>query len=319
VILLWPTRRAGNSSWTDAYLQQASAMLDQFIAQFNVDTNRIFISGASEGVHAAWDVIAMRPSCFAAAGLTAGWQGSAKVASVKDVPVWAWCAANDDAGQLGNTQAFVNSLRRAGANLIYTEYATGGHLGGILMGFCTPSLVDWFLAQRRGVLPSAEPLLTITSPTAQAVLATGATNVSLVGTAAALGQAVTRVTWQNTADNQTGTASGTNTWSVTEIPLVLNRTNLLIVTATTTSWAAGYGGNTTINDTLRVIQTPVRAMLRWQGTNAVLSWTGGGPPFRVQLATDLTLGDWTDLLLNVMPPVAVSLSGMAGFFRIVGQ
>lgn len=319
VILLWPTRRAGDEYWTDAYLRQASAMLDQFIAQFTVDTNRIFICAESEGVHAAWDVIAMRPGFFAAAGLAAGWQGSAQAASVKDVPVWAWCARDDDAGQLGNTQAFVSSVRRAGANLIYTEYATGGHLGGILMGFSTPPLVDWFLAQRRGMLPSGEPFLAITSPTPQANLPTGATNVSLAGTAAALGQAVSKVTWQNTANNRTGTAFGANTWNVTDVPLVLNRTNLIILTATTTSWSAGSGGNTTFNDTLAVIQAPIRAMLSWQGTNAVLNWTGGGPPFSVQLATDFTLGDWTDRFLNVTPPVTLSLTGMAGFYRIVGQ
>jgi hypothetical protein len=46
VIVLWPTRRAGDQSWTDSYLRQASALLDQFIAQFGVDTNRIFITGA---------------------------------------------------------------------------------------------------------------------------------------------------------------------------------------------------------------------------------------------------------------------------------
>ncbi len=318
-ILLWPTRRAGDASWTEAYLRQTLAMLDEFIGQFSVDTNRVFVMGESEGVHAAWDAIARRPGFFAAAGLAAGWQGSAVVASVKDVPVWAWCAADDDAGQLSNTRIFVNSLRRAGANLIYTEYATGGHLDGILMGCRTPALVDWFLAQRRGVPPSTEPLLTIASPTAEAVLPTGATNVSLAGTAAALGQAVSNVTWQNTANNSSGNASGTNTWNVVSIPLVADRTNLLTVTATTTSWAAGYAGNTTFNDTLTVIQAPVRAMLGWQGANAVLSWSGGSPPFRVQSATDLTLGDWADLLLNATSPLTLSPTGMTGFYRIVGQ
>ena len=83
---------------------------------------------------------------------------------------------------------------------------------------------------------------------------------------------------------------------MTGIPLVANKTNLIIVTATTTSWAPAYGGNTTFNDTLTVIQSPLRATLMLQGTNAVLNWTGGGPPYRVQRATDLAAGDWTDLL-----------------------
>jgi hypothetical protein len=321
VILLWPTRRVGEPSWTESYVRQASALLDQFISQFSVDTNRIFVTGASEGVHAAWDVIALRPGCFAGAGFAAGWQGVAQVAVVKDVPTWAWCAGDDEYGQLDNTRALVRSLRQAGANAIYTQYGSGGHLGGIFMGQTSPVLVDWFLAQRRGVTPTNEPLLTITGPTGQAVLATGATNLNLAGSAAALGQAVSQGTWENTANSRTGIALGSETWTVTGIPLAANRTNLLIVTATTTSWALGYGGNTTFNDTLSVIQSPLRAALTLQGTNAVLTWTGGGPPCRVQRATDLTAGDWTDFLPDATPPVLLPLplAGEATFYRIVGQ
>ena len=95
---------------------------------------------------------------------------------------------------------------------------------------------------------------------------------------AALGQAVTKVAWQNMANNLTGTASGTNAWSVASIPLVSNHTNVISVTATTTSWAAGNGGSTTFNRTLTVVQAPIRATLALQATNALLNWTGGGAP-----------------------------------------
>jgi hypothetical protein len=96
----------------------------------------------------------------------------------------------------------------------------------------------------------------------------------------------------------------------------------------TTSWAgyggvgaAGSGGNTTFNDTLTVIQSPLRATLTLQETNAVLSWTGAVGPFRVQRATNLAAGDWIDLFPNATPPVTLPLplGGEAGFYRIVGQ
>ena len=270
-------------------------------------------------MHAAWDVIAMRPGFFSAAGLAAGWQGNASVSSVKGVPVWAWCAADDEAGQLGNTQSFVRALRRAGGNLPYTEYHSGGHLGGCIMGLSTPALVDWLLAQRRGVVPTNEPLLLITNPTLQAVLFTGGTNLNLAGSAGALGQTVTNVAWENIANNSKGSAAGSNVWSVTGLPLVANRTNLIIVTASTTSWAAGYGGNTTFNDTLTVACYPIRATLAVQGTGLVLNWSGSGPPYRVQRATDLAVGDWTEFLNDATPPVPLPLTGQAGFYRILGQ
>ncbi len=51
----------------------------------------------------------------------------------------------------------------------------------------------------------------------------------------------------------------------------------------------------------------------------VLNWTGGGPPYRVQRASDLVAGNWTDFLSNSQPPVAVPLNVATGFYRITGQ
>ena len=134
-----------------------------------------------------------------------------------------------------------------------------------------------------------------------------------------MGRDVIRVTWTNFANNAKGVAAGTNLWSVTNIPLVASKTNVITVDGTTTSWAPAFGGNTTFNDTLTVVCYPIRATLISQGTNALLNWTGGGPPYRVQRATDLAVGDWTDFLTNVVPPVSLPLDDAAGFYRIVGQ
>ena len=63
----------------------------------------------------------------------------------------------------------------------------------------------------------------------------------------------------------------------------------------------------------------LRATLVLQGSSATLNWTGGVPPYRVQRAADLTVGDWTDVLTNAVPPMALTLKRQAEFFRIVGQ
>jgi hypothetical protein len=187
------------------------------------------------------------------------------------------------------------------------------------MGCNNPAFVAWLLAQRRGVSPTNEPLLSIASPTQQAVWPTGATNLSLAGAATARGRDVIRVTWTNFANNVKGLASGTNHWSVANIPLVTNKTNVIAVVATSTSWAPAYGGNTTFNDAFTVIQSPLRATLAVQGSGATLNWTGGAPPYRVQRATDLTAGDWMDVLTNAVPPVTLTQERQAEFYRIVGQ
>jgi hypothetical protein len=212
----------------------------------------------------------------------------------------------------------VTSVRRAGGNLSYTEYASGGHVIWT-EAYDTPVLMDWVYAQRLGVTSTNEPLLTITSPTAEAIWRTGSTNLVLTGTAAARGQALIGVSWTNFANNVKGLATGTDLWSVTNIPLVASKTNVVAVVATTTSWTPQYGGVTTFNDSLSVACYPLQVTLVLQGTEAILNWTGGGPPYRVQRATDLAVGDWTDFMTNATPPLSVPLTGQVGFYRVAGQ
>ena len=318
-VLVFPTRWFAAEDWTDQYLQLTSGLLDQLISQFSIDTNRVYLAGSSQGVHAAWDLLGMRPGFFAAAYMGAGWMGNFPATAIKDVPLWVGHAADDAILEVGDSRTLVATLRRAGGNPIYTEYASGGHVGGILMHMRTPAMNDWLLAQRRGVPPTYGPTVSVTSPTRGAIHATGGTNLNIGGGAAALDRAVTKVAWENTANGTKGTALGTNTWSVTGVPLKSNRTNLILVTATTTSWAPAYRGNTTFNGVLAVVQSPLSATLVLQGENALLNWTGGGPPYLIQQATDLATGDWTDVLPGATPPVTLPLTGQPGFHRVIGQ
>jgi predicted esterase len=317
VVLVWPTRRVGDVTWFDLYLQQVSGLIDKLIADFSIDTNRVHIMGGSEGAHAAWDLVGMRPSFFASVCFAAGWSGAKSPSFIKDVPTWVWCAQNDEANQLSNTRTLVQALRNAGGKPIYTEYISGGHYGGVFMGLCTPAVIDWILAQRRGSPGTNQPLLSITSPTSEPSFATGASFVSLAGDAKVLGQSVSNVTWRNIINGKTGPAQGTNTWSAGDIPLLANRTNKLLVTASTTSWSAGYGGNTTFSDSLAVWYTPLVASLSLQGQDPILSWTGGVAPFDVEQAMNLEAFRWTIVRTNVTPPVAVPGQSGAEFYRVV--
>ena len=316
VILLWPVRRAGDSSWTNSYLQLVSSFLDNLPRTFNVDAGRVFVCAASEGVHAAWDLIAMRPGFFAGAIVASGYQGSAPPASVKDMPSWAFVAADDH--RLVDMRSLVRALREAGGNPIYTEYDSGGHLRGIMMALSTPTVIDWILAQRCGVPSTVEPLLSITSPTPEATVTTGAASIDLAGCAEALGQTVSAVAWENLANGARGSAVGTNTWAVTGVPLLADRTNTVIVTGTTTTWRPAIGGTTTFNDTVSIVSSPIQATLALEGADAVLNWTGGSGPFEIQNASDLTGGDWSTILTDAMPPVTLPVEGHAQFFRVMG-
>jgi hypothetical protein len=112
--------------------------------------------------------------------------------------------------------------------------------------------LDWRLAQRRGVPSIAPPHLSLTSPTTETTFTTTAESLDLAGSADALGEVVSAVAWTNTLNGASGLAAGGNAWTATGIPLEPFATNLIRLTATTTSWSAGYGGNTTFSTTLSV-------------------------------------------------------------------
>ena len=179
VIGVFPTRSAGDHDWTDQYLGQVSNLLDRLTSQFNIDTNRVYVWGWSEGGHAVWDSLGLRPGFFAGAMILAGWQGNAGASIIKHVPLWAFHAADDSSVSVSESRSLVRSLRVAGGNTIYTEYNSGGHYGGCKMAECTPAAMDWLLAQRLGAESTTEPLLSITNPTPAAIYATGAATLGL--------------------------------------------------------------------------------------------------------------------------------------------
>jgi hypothetical protein len=65
---------------------------------------------------------------------------------------------------------------------------------------------------------------------------------------------------------------------------------------------------------------PIVSSMSWQGGNLQLNWTGGVPPFQVQLKTNLHEGAWQ----NYGAPAStnhliITPSNTAGFYRIQGQ
>ena len=318
-IVVCPNRRAGDGTWSTQYLEQVLGLVDYLMFRFNVDTNRVYVGGVSGGVHAAWDLIGMRSGFFAGAFVAAGWQGDARATSLKDVPFWVACAADDEWGQLEPTRSVVLALRSGGARAIYTEYKSGEHFGGIFMAMSTPAQVNWLLAQRRGALSIGDPLLLITHRTNEAIVTTGAPTLNLAGSAQALGQPIIRVTWTNTVNKTGAIADGTNAWTAQAIPLTADKTNVIIVTGTTTSWAPAFGGATTFNDTLAVVSSPIRMSIARRPLGITLDWTGGAPPYAVQQTSDLRQPDWSEVRKDALPPLTLPVGPGALFYRVTGK
>jgi hypothetical protein len=269
-------------------------------------------------VHAAWDLAAMRPNYCAGGRLMDGYSGSSPASAVAALPLWLFHAATDVSVDVGNSRTMVRNLRLARGKPIYTEYTTGDHLSSIQTAEQTPGSVDWLVAQRKGTASTHGPLLAITNQFGGTTPTTAGTNVTLAGLADALGQPLSSVAWTNTTLGFSGNASGSNLWIAAGIPLRSGQTSLLLVTGSTVSWSPVLGGNTTVNDSLNLLSSPIHATVGWQNGALLLNWTGGAPPFQVQMTTNVTTGSWQLFRTNVMPPITFSPTDPAEFYRVLG-
>lgn len=225
-------------------------ILNDVSAEFRVDPDRIIVTGLSMGGYGTWGLTASNPSRFAAGVPMSGGGDTNAAGSVAALPYWFFHAVNDGTVGVDQSRALVGALRNAGASVIYTEYATGGH-GIWSVAYNNPLLFRWMMAQRRGA-PSATqpPILRIEQPTNAPGHSTDLAQLVLGGSVDNGGQTVTSVAWDRLGGTG-GAANGTLAW--TTPPIALNSgSNLLRVTATGTSYHAAYGGATTIGDALRV-------------------------------------------------------------------
>jgi hypothetical protein len=93
-------------------------------------------------------------------------------------------------------------------------------------------------------------------------------------------------------------------------------TNSFVVRAADPS---GLSSNATLN-VLVLAASPIIVGIVPQSPDMLLSWSGGIPPFQVQVATDLFSPDWQNWgIATAASNVLVAPSNAAGFFRIFGR
>jgi len=208
-----------------------------------------------------WDYIGQYPNMYAAAIPMSGNGDVGLAPNMTQTLIWNFHAVNDDVVGVAGSQEMVAAVRAAGGNVIYTEYANGGH-GIWTPAYNTPILMDWVYAQKRGVASTVPPLLSIKVPTDGPIYAASRLALDLGGTASDGGPGPTSVSWSKSVIVRPprlvpgGVAAGTTNWTITNAALLNFGTNLILVTGKGTSWYSSLGGNTSFNSTLAVIFPP---------------------------------------------------------------
>jgi predicted peptidase len=133
-------------------------LLDAVIAQHNVDTNRIYVTGLSMGGYGSWALASRYPERFAAVAPICGGgevidillPAKRKAAAIKSLGIWAFHGAKDPVVPLVESERMVGAFKRAGcAEAELTIYPEAQH-DSWTEAYNNPKLWEWFLKHQRG-------------------------------------------------------------------------------------------------------------------------------------------------------------------------
>ena len=131
-----------NSFWA-ANVESIIEFIDQLIEAYDIDTNKIYLTGLSMGGFGTWYTAMARPDLFAAIVPICG-GGMAWNASVLKMPIWVFHGACDTVVSPTQSDEMVEALKAAGADVKYSRVEGEGH--GVWNCAYNEELIDWFLS-----------------------------------------------------------------------------------------------------------------------------------------------------------------------------
>jgi len=135
--------------WSDSeQLLFLNALLDEIIAEYDVDQSRIYLTGLSMGGFGTWALAIERPERFAAIAPVCGGGMKFLTSRLKNVPTWVFHGEDDNVVPLSYSESMVDALKLAGGDVRLTVYPKVGH-DSWRNAYADEKLYEWFLSQRR--------------------------------------------------------------------------------------------------------------------------------------------------------------------------
>ncbi len=120
------------------------ALLGEVLQEYNVDKNRIYITGYSMGGYGTWSAITKSPDLFAAAAPIAGGGNASTICNAKGIPIRAYHGNKDSVTPYSGSERLVKALKECGAAAELFTIEGGNH--GIWPAlFKDKRFYDWFL------------------------------------------------------------------------------------------------------------------------------------------------------------------------------
>ena len=125
-----------------------TALLDEIVANYKVDEDRVYVTGLSMGGFGTWDLAAYTPDRFAAIVPICGGGEPYRTKQYPHLPVWAFHGDRDTVVPAQRSQDMVDALKKHDGNAKLTIYPEAGH-DSWTETYDNPELYKWLLEQKR--------------------------------------------------------------------------------------------------------------------------------------------------------------------------
>lgn len=124
-------------------------LLDDVIARYPVDTNRVYLTGYSMGGIGTLDLAIRYPYRFAAVlpiafRIEAGWD----VCRLASTPVWAFHGEQDEVIPFAKAREVIAALKNCGGNPTFTTYPNVAH-DSWTRTYSNPAIYEWLLTKTK--------------------------------------------------------------------------------------------------------------------------------------------------------------------------
>jgi predicted peptidase len=134
--------------WWTAKTETLMALLDDIESNYDVDKDRVYLTGLSMGGFGSWMLGSCHPDRFAAiAPICGGGDSLFAREDLKRVPIWAFHGAKDDVVPVERSKEMVDAVNAAGGNAKLTIYPEAKH-DSWTQTYKNPALYEWFLSHR---------------------------------------------------------------------------------------------------------------------------------------------------------------------------
>lgn len=148
------------NGWDHFAVQDAIRILRLLMKKYNIDEDRVYIEGLSQGGHGLYEALKRAPWLFASAiamsAIDDGYINAQGVAKrMAHVPLWIFQGGMDINPYPSKTRRYIQQFESAGADIRYTLYPEIGH-GTWNKAFGEPDFFSWMLGQNKSDIHSFE-------------------------------------------------------------------------------------------------------------------------------------------------------------------